>query len=186
MGVLLEAQQDAALVRRLAEGDREALSALYDRHAPALYAVAWRILGEREAAEDLVHDVFLEAWKKAGDYDPARASVRTWLILRTRSRALDRVVSAPRKRTVSLEEESVPEPIAPAAALEGRGDQERVQEALAGLSEEQRQVLELTFFRGLSSGDIAREIGVPIGTVKSRLRAGLAGLRVALGPKEVA
>lgn len=184
MGVLLDRGQDVALVRRLAEGDREALSQLYDRYAPVLMAVAFRVLGDRESAEDLVHDVFLEAWKKAGDYDPARASVRTWLILRTRSRALDRAVAAPRRRNVSIEDEAVPEPVAAPAPV-GREDADAVAEAMASLSEEQRRVLELTFFRGLSSGDIARELGVPLGTVKSRLRAGLSGLRLALGPKEV-
>lgn len=184
MGVLLDREQDVALVRRLAEGDREALSQLYDRYAPVLMAVAFRVLGDRESAEDLVHDVFLEAWKKAGDYDPARASVRTWLILRTRSRALDRAVAAPRRRNVSIEDEAVPEPVAVPAPV-GREDADAVAEAMASLSEEQRRVLELTFFRGLSSGDIARELGVPLGTVKSRLRAGLSGLRLALGPKEV-
>lgn len=185
MSVLLDAQQDIALVRRLAEGDRAALAALYDRYAAVLFAVAYRILGERETAEDLVHDVFLEAWNKAAEYDPARASVRTWLILRTRSRALDRAVSAPRRRTVSLEDEAVPEPVAGPSGDYGRADADRVVDALASLSVEQRQVLELTFFRGLSSGDIAREVGIPVGTVKSRLRAGLTGLRSALGPKEV-
>ncbi len=186
MGVLLDALQDATLVRRLSEGDRDAMSSLYDRYASVLLAVAYRILGDRESAEDLVHDVFLEAWKKASEYDPARASVRTWLILRTRSRALDRVVSAPRKRTISIEDESVPEPVAVMTGLEGRGDADRVQEALGGLSAEQRQVLELTFYRGLTAADIAKEIGIPVGTVKSRLRAGLSGLRVALGPRELA
>ncbi len=186
MGVLLDAQQDAALVKRLSEGDRDAMSSLYDRYASILYAVAFRIIGDRESAEDLVHDVFLEAWKKASEYDPARASVRTWLILRARSRALDRVTAAPRKRTVSMEDESIPEPAALMTGLEGSGDVERLHEALATLSDEQRQVLELTFFRGLSSGDIAKEVGIPVGTVKSRLRAGLSGLRVALGPKELA
>lgn len=186
MGVLLDAQLDAALVRRLSEGDREAISLLYDRYASVLYAVAFRILGDRESAEDLVHDVFLEAWNKAADYDPSRASVRTWLILRTRSRALDRVVAAPRKRTVSMEDESVPEPVAASVGQEGFGDAERLHEALANLSEGQREVLELTFFRGLTSTDIAKELGIPVGTVKSRLRAGLSGLRVALAPRELA
>ena len=186
MGVLLDTQLDVALVRRLAQGDTGALSELYDRYASVLYTVAFRILGDRESAEDLVQDVFMEAWKKAADYDPGRASVRTWLILRARSRALDRATSAPRRRSVSLEDETVPEPIAaPSSGLDGIGDVERLQDALAGLSPEQRQVLELTFFRGLSSSDISREVGIPVGTVKSRLRAGLTGLRSALAPKDL-
>lgn len=186
MGTAADNSGDAALVQRMALGDNTALGALYDRYAGVLYAVGLRILGDTQSAQDLVQDVFLEAWKKSGDYDPTRASVRTWLILRARSRALDRVVSAPNRRNISLDSADVPEPIAPAMGLDGSGDSERVMAAMATLSTEQRQVLELTFFRGLSSGDIAREIGVPVGTVKSRLRAGLNGLRVALRPEGVA
>ena len=182
MSVLLDGSFDIALVQRLVQGDSTALSELYDRYAPLLFTVALRILGDRESAEDLVHDVFMEAWKKAGDYDPRRASVRTWLILRARSRALDRATSAPRRRSVSLEDEAVAEPIAPAVSVDAIGDHERLAEAMANLSAEQRQVLELTFFRGLSSSEVAVEIDVPTGTVKSRLRAGLMGLKAVLAP----
>ena len=176
MSVLLDGSFDIALVQRLVQGDSTALSELYDRYAPLLFTVALRILGDRESAEDLVHDVFMEAWKKAGDYDPRHAS------LRARSRALDRATSAPRRRSVSLEDEAVAEPIAPAVSVDAIGDHERLAEAMANLSAEQRQVLELTFFRGLSSSEVAVEIGVPTGTVKSRLRAGLMGLKAVLAP----
>ena len=182
MGDPLEVAVDYTLVRRMADGDAAALGELYDRYGSLLFSVGVRILTDRHAAEDLVQDVFLEAWRKAGEYDPNRASVRTWLILRARSRALDRVVSAPARRTVSMEDVTIPEPHAPSAGLDGKVDADRVQGALYDLSFEQRQVLELTFFQGLSSGDIARQVGVPVGTVKSRLRAGLAGMRAALGP----
>lgn len=179
----LDAAVDYTLVRRMSEGDADALGALYDRYGSLLFSVGLRILADRHAAEDLVQDVFLEAWRKSGEYDPARASVRTWLILRTRSRALDRLVAAPARRTVSMEDITMPEPAAPGAGADGRVDADRVQAALASLSVEQRQVLELTFFHGLSSGDIARQVGVPVGTVKSRLRAGLAGMRAVLRPE---
>lgn len=182
MGDPHDAAVDISLVRRMADGDAAALGLLYDRYGTLLFSVGVRILSDRHAAEDLVQDVFLEAWRKSAEYDPARASVRTWLILRARSRALDRLMSASARRTVSMEDVTVPEPAASGTGMDNRADADRVHLALADLSAEQRQVLELTFFQGLSSGEIARQVGVPVGTVKSRLRAALGGLRAALGP----
>lgn len=174
------ASEDATLVQRMAAGDREALSLLYRRYAGLLLGVALKIARDRETAEDLVQDVFLEAWKKAASYDPGRASVRTWLLLRTRSRALDRVGSAPVRRTVSLDEGTGPEPSFGASSLEDQSDAQRIPQALQGVSAEQRQVLEMTFFSGLTATEIAEVVGIPVGTVKSRLRAGLGALRSTL------
>lgn len=180
MPSIVPEHDDVLLVRRMAAGDGEALGLLYDRHAAVLLAVGMRILGDRQAAEDLVHDVLMECWRKAGDYDPSRSSVRTWLILRCRSRALDRRGSAPRTRTVALDDLGAVELASPAPAA-ASGDTERVRAALDALPEVQRQVLELAFYSGLSSAEIAAQMGAPIGTVKSRTRLGLATLRGALG-----
>jgi RNA polymerase sigma-70 factor (ECF subfamily) len=165
---------DVQLVAAAARGDREALAELYDRHAGPMLALGVRILGDRGEAEEMLHDVFLEAWKRAGDYDPSRGSVRAWLMLRMRSRTLDRVRSAARSRTVATDVERT-EP----AKVGDLADAQRVHGALAELPEEQRRVVELGYFGGLSCSEMAESLGIPIGTVKSRLHAALKKLRAA-------
>jgi RNA polymerase sigma-70 factor (ECF subfamily) len=180
----LEAQgndADAELIRSVAKGDRVALAQLYDRFAPILMAVAARILGERREAEDLLHDVFLEVWRQAADYDAARGSVRAWIMIRLRSRAIDRRKSAAVARAVPLEpEEHIDERSAENEDPQLGPDRASVRRALAALPEEQRTVLELGYFEGLSSSEIAARIDAPVGTVKSRVAAALAKLRAGL------
>jgi RNA polymerase sigma-70 factor (ECF subfamily) len=175
-------QGDVAWVRAIADGDREALGRLYDRYAPTLMAVGVRILGDRREAEDVLHDVFLEVWRQAANYDESRGSVRTWLLMRMRSRALDRRKAAGFARVVSLDQRGD----------DARGvgddpslvpDRETVRRALADLPPEQRQVLELGYFEGLSSTEIAARVEAPVGTVKSRVAAGLGKLRATLGAR---
>lgn len=179
---------DTELVAAAARGETAALAGLYDRYSPALLAVGLRILGQRPAAEDLVHDVFLEAWRKVREFDAARGSVRTWLLVRMRSRALDFRRSAGQTRHVSMErDELVPE--APAAPDEDPAlgpDRAAVRRALVDLPPAQRAVLELAYFEGLSSSEVAERLSVPIGTVKSRVATGLARLRAVLRDDEVA
>jgi RNA polymerase sigma-70 factor, ECF subfamily len=172
---------DCSLVAAMARGDRLALAALYDLYAPILVALVRRILGSRQEAEDVVHDVFLESWRRAADYDQTRGSVRTWLALRARSRALDRKKSAAVQRTVSSDHGAA---IAPAAAEDTSNapDCARLRRALIALPVEQRTVLLLGYFEGMSSSEIADTVGVPIGTVKSRVAAALARLRAAIAP----
>lgn len=170
--------EDVLLVQAMADGDADALGRLYDRHAPRLMALGFRMLGNRNEAEDLVHDVLLEAWRSAADFDPTRGSVRTWLAMRYRSRSLDRLRSAARSRGVSLEEGGVPERAAPVTDDPTSGaDRDRLARALTELPDTQRQVLELGYFEGLSSSEMAERLGVPIGTVKSRVAAALGKLR---------
>jgi RNA polymerase sigma-70 factor (ECF subfamily) len=176
---------DARLVQGIAGGDRNALAELYHRYAPSLLGIGVRILGERREAEDLLHDVFLEVWRAAADYDVARGTVRAWLVMRMRSRSLDRRKSAGFSRVVSLEERRVPDE-APAGEDPALArDRVAVRRALAELSAEQRQVLELGYFEGLSSSEIAERIRTPIGTVKSRVAAALGKLRAVLGQEQV-
>jgi RNA polymerase sigma-70 factor (ECF subfamily) len=172
-------EADAALVAAIAGGDRKALAALYQRFAPSLMAVGLRVLGDRREAEDLLHDVFLEVWRQAAQFDPARGTVRTWLVMRMRSRSLDRRKSAGFSRMVSIEEQKdeVREPreddtLAP--------DRQALRRALAALPEEQRTVLELGYFEGLSSTEIAARLSLAVGTVKSRVAAALGKLRSGL------
>ncbi len=171
--------EDAVLVIRAANGDASALAGLYDRHAPAMLAVGTGILRSPRDAEDLLHDVFVEAWKRIADYDPARGSVRAWLVLRMRSRALDRVKSPARARTGRLPDQDRPAADAD-ARVERSIDGSRLRGALRELPDEQREVLVLGYFAGMSSSEIASEVGVPIGTVKSRVAAGMSKLRALL------
>ena len=172
---------DVSLIGGAAAGDRDCLAALYDRYASALLAIGRRILGDRREAEDLLHDVFIEVWRQAGDYDESRGSVRAWLLMRMRSRALDRRKSAAISKRADL-----PAPDAVADAHDNGEDpalgpdRQAVRRALAQLPAEQRQVLELGYFEGLSSSEIAERVRAPIGTVKSRVAAALSKLRAAV------
>lgn len=171
-----EAAIDAELVAAMARGDRGALASLYDRHAKALLGLAMRIVRDRREAEDLLHDVFLEAWRSAKDFDPKRGRARTWLAIRMRSRALDLQKSARVSRNagdagldVLVDDRERASP-----------DHARVRAALAELGADQRRVLELAYFEGLSATEIAERISIPVGTVKSRIAAGLDRLRTGL------
>jgi RNA polymerase sigma-70 factor, ECF subfamily len=169
--------EDAALVAAMARGDRDALARLYERHAGVLLGMALRIVRERREAEDLLHDVLLEAWRAAKDFDPKRGRVRTWLAIRMRSRALDLRKSARVSRNagdtgleVMVDERERTSP-----------DHKRIRDMLCELGPDQRQVLELAYFEGLSCSEIAERVAIPIGTVKSRLAAGLARMRDRIG-----
>lgn len=175
-----DAAHDAGLVARMASGDRAALAGIYERHAGLLLGIALKIVRERREAEDLLHDVLLEAWRAAKDFDPKRGRVRTWLAIRMRSRALDHQKSARVSRNAGaggldllVDEREVASP-----------DAARVRAALAELGPEQRRVLELAYFEGLSCTEIAERAAIPVGTVKSRLAAGLDRLRTRLNPGE--
>ena len=180
-------RSDAALALAVAAGDQDALALLYDRLGGIVLAVAHRILGDRAESEDLVHDVFVEVWQRAGQYEAGRASVRGWVLMIARSRALDRKRSARRARRVDL-----PDGLDAAAASMGHvdqvdagtgaaGDRGRLDQALSGLPPAQREVILLAYFEGLSSTEMATRIGVPAGTVKSRTAAAFQKLREAFG-----
>lgn len=157
----------------MASGDRSAVAALYARHARRLLALARSMLQTREEAEDLIHDVFLEAWRRSGEYSEQRGTVRAWLFMRARSRALDRIKSTRRSRVVLTGSSLQLQP--------GVSDRRSLLDLLAKMPEFQQQVLMLGYFEGLSTAEIAERLGIPPGTVKSRTRAALASLRDALG-----
>lgn len=176
-----ELPTDAELVAAMARGEQSAVEALYDRHAGLMMGVAVRMLSNRSAAEDLVHDVFLEAWRAANSFDRDRGTVKTWLMVRLRSRALDRLRSVSVTRRVDTGGERLPEP-EDGPTLDTSGlDRERVRAALADLPDPQRHVVELAYYRGLSSTEVAEVLGVPVGTVKSRTAAAFRKLREVLG-----
>jgi RNA polymerase sigma-70 factor (ECF subfamily) len=182
-GAALPAPDDDALIARVAGGDRAALAALYQRHSALLFAVALKILRARRDAEDALHDAFLEAWQRAGDHQRSRGTVRTWLLLRLRSRCLDRLRAHDRAREVDGAEALLEQqPAEQGDALDLAPDRARVRAALLQLPEAQRTALELAWFAGLTGQQIADQTGAPLGTVKTRLALGLARLRLLLAP----
>jgi RNA polymerase sigma-70 factor, ECF subfamily len=174
--------RDEVLIHSIAGGDREALARLYDRYSGTLVPLAERLLGAgKREAQDLVHDVFLEVWRQAGDYDEGRGSARGWILMRLRSRALDRKKSPGVRRAVALDDTRVAEEAKTDEDPALAPDRTAVRRALGTLPEDQRTCVELAYFEGLSSSEIAERIGVPIGTVKSRVAAAFSKLREALG-----
>lgn len=168
---------DAALVLAMAKGDQSALAELYDRYSFLMLGIAIRIVRDRREAEDLLHDVFLEAWRSAKDFDPKRGRVRTWLSIRMRSRALDLQKSARVSRNAG--DDGI-DAIKDDADLASAPDLARVRAVLGELPADQREVIELAYFQGLSCSEIADKVDIPIGTVKSRVAAALGKLRAAL------
>lgn len=168
---------DVATITAVAGGDRAALATLYDRHAGLVLALARRLLGDAAEAEDLVHDVFVEVWQRAGRYDPERASVRGFILMIARSRALDRKRSARFARRAPMGDDHASTDRAPSDGSDVR----RMQGALGELPEAQREVVWLGYFEGLSSSEMAERIGIPAGTVKSRTAAALRTLRERFG-----
>jgi RNA polymerase sigma-70 factor (ECF subfamily) len=148
---------DVALMAAVVEGDRQALGALYDRHAPLLLALGLRLLGDRAAADQALHDLFVEVWHHARDFDPGRTSLRTWLVGRMRGLALARRAAPPT---------------------------DVIRSAIGGLPAELAAVLDLTYFAGLPVPLAAERLGIPAELVKDRLNRALALLRQRVSPPE--
>lgn len=169
---------DPELLAGAARGEVESLASLYDRYAPLLLAVARRMLSDPAAAEDLVHDVFIEAWRNADSYADTRGSVRTWLLVRLRSRALDRLRADRVRQRKNQPGLGTAQPSEEGHDTVLRSpDRKRVVEALRQLDPSQRETLELAYFGGLSAREIAHRMDAPVGTVKSRIAAALTRLR---------
>jgi len=175
---------DVALLRQVADRQPEALGVLYTRYASTLLALGKRILGTLADAEELLQEVFLHVWNNAGRYDAARSSVSTWLILIARSRAIDRLRT--RKVVERTHDTAVQENPVEHASPEGleavfvHERRERVRSEMDKLPPEQRQVLELAFYEGLSQSEIASKADLPLGTVKTRTLLAMKKLRGAL------
>ncbi len=175
---------DADLVLAMGRGDSSALATLYDRHASSMLALAKRIVVTSSAAEDIVQEVFLEAWKKARSYDPSRGGVKSWLLLRTRSRSIDFRRTASQSRAATVSDDFWAEHAgAPISDISFAPDQIRVRRAMSALPKDQREALLLGYFEGLSSSEIALRVGAPVGTVKTRVAAALSKLRAALSDR---
>lgn len=178
------AAEDKRLLKEIVARRSAALSSLYDRYAGMLLALAHRVLGDLADAEEVLQEAFLQVWNQAERYDPARSSVSTWLVLITRSRAIDRLRSRRvAQRTASAADKekrrthTSPEGPADVFRQERR---RRLEEELARLPAEQRQVLEMAFYRGMTQSEIASTTSIPLGTVKTRTLLAIKKLRRAL------
>ncbi len=171
---------DKELVSRVRAGDQNAMGALYDRYSPLVYAVGLRVLAETAAAEDLLQEVFMQLWRNPARFDASRGSLGAWLAVIARNRAID----ALRKRRYESDIEDIVVSVEP--DLVSEADRSRaaknVRDVLNGMQPAQRQALEMAFFEGLTHTEIAAKIGEPLGTIKTRIRAGLLALRKALKP----
>ncbi len=169
------------VLSRVAGGEEAALGQLYDVTSPKVFGLAYRILRQREAAEEVTLDVYTQVWREAARYDPARGTVMNWLLAIARTRAIDSLRSHRRAREVEQPLESAPEPAIengdPERTAAERARAARARRALAQLPAEQRSAVEAAFFGGLSHTEAAAVLGAPLGTVKTRIRAGLGTLR---------
>ncbi len=176
------ALSDGDLWVRLRERDMASLEALYARYGSYVYALAMRMLGRSEEAEEVVQDVFWQLWKNETQYDPARAAFRTWLFAITRSRCLDRLRRQRSRPASELPRDSAlpPAPSDPEQDAMLAERQKHVVAAFRALPEPQRRVLEMGFFNGLTHREIAARLGEPLGTVKSRIKMGMDKLKDSL------
>ena len=182
----MSADADPTLVRAVAEGSAEALGTLYDRHAGSVFGLARRILGRQEDAEEVVQDVFAQVWRDAPRYDAARATVAGWILVLARTRAIDRLRLRRARPDVSdaVEPASAP-PLAasghdPEHAAMSADEARKVRAAFEALPEPLRALVDLAYFQGFTHSEIAGQTGVPLGTVKTRLRTAVATLRLVL------
>ena len=170
---------DEALVALVARGDEAALGELYDRVSRVAYGLALRVLRDERHAEDAVQEAFLQVWRSAATFRAERAKASTWILTLVHRRAVDLVRREERRHADPLTDETSvgagPELTDEAAWL--RFERERVQAALKQLPDTQREALELAYYGGFSQSELAERLGVPIGTIKSRMFAGLARLR---------
>jgi RNA polymerase sigma-70 factor (ECF subfamily) len=177
------------LLARVAKRERAAFEQLYSRYANILYATAMKFLKEDADAQDVVQDVFIQIWDKAKLYDPAKGKPLTWALTMTRNRSIDRIRAIQRRTRLrdDFEKETVVDESAGLReALSGVDASERSQilrDAVGRLSPEQRKVIELAFFGGLTQSEVADRLGEPLGTVKARARRGLMKLKEILGPQ---
>jgi RNA polymerase sigma-70 factor (ECF subfamily) len=171
---------DEDLMALVESGDSGAFAGLYDRHGRAAYSLAYRMAGERQAAEDLVQEAFLDVWRAAGSYRAERGSVRTWVLTIVHNRGIDQIRSAASRRRVQDRVEATASLSQPSEAFSEawrNSQRSQVRKALKDLPSEQLQVLELAYFSGYTHTEIADLLDLPLGTVKGRMRLGLKKIR---------
>lgn len=184
-----ELKHEIELLRRTGEGDRGSFEQLYERFSGVLFATAYRVLNNQEAAEDVLQDVFVQIWEKAPLYDSNRGKPLTWAVTLTRNKAIDRLRSVQRRHRLQddVEKEAATfeqfDDRSSLDAVEGVEKAQLIRAAISKLSSEQRQAIELAFFGGLTQTEIAEKLGQPLGTIKARIRRGMMKLRDLIEPQ---
>lgn len=181
-------QQLVSLIANIAQGNQRALGILYDQTSSHVYGLAFRVLNDSTMAEEVTMDVYMQVWRQAKQFDQTRGRPIVWLAVLARSRAIDRLRSGQKER----DSRQSLDMIGDAPATKGNPEESSayseqcrvVHKALASLTPEQRQVIEMAYFGGLSQSEIAAQIGEPLGTVKTRIRLGMIRLRNILSPLE--
>ena len=166
------------------EGDPQAFAAVFDRHAAVAFSLAYRMCGRRAAAEDVVQDAFLSLWRSSAQFDPARGSVRAWVLRATHNRAIDAFRRTSAKDGRNVTDDGVAERVEANERtdeeVERREDVRQVRAALDAIPRDQRQVIELAYYGGFTHTQIAEMLDLPAGTVKGRMRLGMTKMRLAL------
>ncbi len=179
---------DEALIALVARGDDSALGELYDRVGRVAYGIAHRILRDERLAEDAVQEGFLAVWRSAASFRAERAKASTWIVTLVHRRAVDIVRREERRRTESLDADALPDAPDPSGSAEDEAwlgfERDRVLAAIRTLPDAQRETIELAYYGGYSQSELAERLGVPLGTIKSRMFAGLARLREVLDDAE--
>jgi len=171
---------DAAILRQIADRDPRGVELLYDRYGGVAFALAYRLLGERGSAEDVVQEAFLNVWRQGATYDTRRGTVRTWLLTIVHHRAIDQMRSMRSKAGAdTVIDDALPLPAKEDTWTEviQSLEHERIRLAMATLPPEQRQVVDLAYYGGFTHTEIAQRVGIPLGTVKGRMRLALDKLR---------
>jgi RNA polymerase sigma-70 factor (ECF subfamily) len=181
---------DEDLMQLVRQGEAMAFELIYERHSSAAFSLAYRMTGKRSIAEDVVQEAFLSLWRSGARYDRTRGSVRTWTLGIVHNRAIDAlrrgIVHDRRRASDEGIEERFEAPENTEVEAARRDESREIREAMSGLPHEQSQVIELAYFGGFTHTEIATMLGTPIGTIKGRMRLGLAKMRLALGdPGEV-
>jgi len=166
---------DTSMVLAIRSGDESAMTRLYDRYSSIVYSVALRVLGETGAAEDVLQEIFMQLWRNPGLFDASRGNLGAWLAVVARNRAIDALRR--RRPDEDIQDVTVSVNHDMSAEADRSRAMQRVREVLSGMPAAQRQALELAYFEGLSHTEIADKTGEPLGTIKTRIRAGLLTLR---------
>ncbi len=178
---------DSALIEKMMAGDESALSTLYDRYSAMLFGMLMRILQDRQAAEEVLQDLFLQLWRNAGQFDASRGSLPAWLMVIGRNRAISRLRGRRDREVLEEEEGDFAGTFASARTLKTKlratSWRATVSAALGQLPVEQRQAVELAYFEGMTQSEIASKTGIPLGTVKTRVRTAMQTLRQILAQK---
>lgn len=176
-----QSDHDATLMEQVMAGEESAFATLYDRYSPMLFGMLMRILQDSQAAEEVLQDLFLQLWRKPGQFDPGRGSLPAWLTVIARNRGISKLRGRPTREVLEHTDGLYANTLASSQNIESEASRTQLLDtlkvAMSRLPEEQRQVIELAYFEGMTQSEIAARTGSPLGTVKTRVRTGMQSLK---------